>query len=97
MTSSNIVNCFAKARISKEQHKSAKFDDDDPFKDLQNIRKLDYFYLAGTTAEVVISTEENKVMNDSSGDDEEDDGEAVLGPYCSKASDARDALPVQYE
>ena len=37
---STIVNCFSKAGISKEQHKSALLDDD-PFKDLQEqIEKL---------------------------------------------------------
>ena len=43
--------------------------------------KLGDFYLACTTAEVVISTDKNKVMNGSSGDDD-----VVLGPVCPKAS-----------
>ena len=47
-----IVNCFAKAGISKDQQKSAQSDDNDPFKDLQNqIEKLGEFYTSGTTAE----------------------------------------------
>ena len=39
---STIVNCFAKAGISKDQQKSAQSHDNDPFRDLQNqIEKLD--------------------------------------------------------
>ena len=57
---SAIVNCFAKARISKDQQKSAQLDDDDPFRDLQNqIEKLGDFYPPGTTAEDVVSADEN--------------------------------------
>ena len=42
---STIINCFAKAGISKGQQKSAQLDDDDPFKDLQNqIEKLGDLY-----------------------------------------------------
>ena len=33
---STIINCFAKAVISKDQQKSAQSDDDNPFRDLQN-------------------------------------------------------------
>ena len=55
---STIVNCFAKAGISKDQQKSAKSDDDDPFRDLQNqIKKLGEFYPPGTTAEDVVSAD----------------------------------------
>ena len=85
---STIVNCFAKAGISKDQQKSAKSDDDDPFRDLQNqIKKLGEFYPPGTTADVV-SADENvvctvplltdeeltDVMNNENGDDA-DNGE----------------------
>ena len=41
---STVINCFAKAGISKGQQKSAQSDDQDPFKDLQNqIGKLGGF------------------------------------------------------
>ena len=57
---STIVNCFAKAGISNDQQNSAQLDDDDPFKDLQNqIEKLGDFYPPGTTAEDIISADEN--------------------------------------
>ena len=57
---STIVNCFAKARISKDQQKSGQSDDDHPFRDLQNqIEKLGDFYPPGTTAEDVVSADEN--------------------------------------
>ena len=53
---SSIVNCFAKAGISKDQQKSVQSDDNDPFRDLQNhIEKLGEFYPLGTTAEDVVS------------------------------------------
>ena len=87
---STIVNCFAKAGISKDQQKSAQSDDDMPFRDLQNqIKKLGDFYPPGTTAEDVVSADENvmstvplltneelieEVMNAANGDDA-DDGE----------------------
>ena len=79
-----IVNCFAKAGISKDQQKSAKSDDDDPFRDLQNqIKKLGEFYPPDTTAEDVVSGDKNVVctvplltdeelieeMNNEKGDD----------------------------
>ena len=42
MKTSTIVNCFAKAGISKDRQKSAQSHDDDPFRDFQNqIEKLD--------------------------------------------------------
>ena len=82
---STVVNCFAKAGISKDQQRSAQSDDDDPFKDLQNqIEKLGDFYPTGTTVEDVISADENvmstepllsdeelieEVMNAANGDD----------------------------
>ena len=84
-----IVNCFAKTGISKDQQKSAQSDDDDPFRDLQNqIEKLGEFYPPGTTAEDVVSADENVVctvplltdeelieeMNNENGDDA-DNGE----------------------
>ena len=80
----NIVNCFAKAAISKDQQESAQSDDDDPFRDLQNqIEKLGEFYPPGTTADDVLSADENVVctlpllidkelieeMNNENGDD----------------------------
>ena len=69
---STIVNCFAKAGISKDQQKSAKSDDDDPFRDLQNqIKKLGEFYPPGTTAENVVSADENVVCTVPSLTDEE--------------------------
>ena len=89
MKTSTIVNCFAKAGISKDQQKSAQPDDDDPFRDLQNqIEKLGEFYPPGTTAEDVVSADENVVctvplltdeelieeMNNENGDDA-DNGE----------------------
>ena len=59
---STIINCFAKAVISKDQQKSAQSDDDNPFRDLQNqIEKLGGFYPPGTTAEDVVSADENVV------------------------------------
>ena len=62
MKTSTIVNCFAKAGISKDLQKSAQSDDDDPFRDLQNqIKKLGEFYSPGTTAEGVVSADENVV------------------------------------
>ena len=89
---STIVNCFAKARISKDQQKSGQSDDNHPFRDLQNqIEKLGDFYPPGTTAEDVVSADENvmstvplltdeelieEVMNAAYGDDA-DDGEDV--------------------
>ena len=52
--------CFAKAGTSKDQQKSAQSDDDDPFRDLQNkIEKLIDFYPPGTTAEDIVSADEN--------------------------------------
>ena len=36
---STIINCFAKAGISKDQQKPAQSDDNDPFRDLQNHMK----------------------------------------------------------
>ena len=63
MKTSAIINCFAKAGISKDQQKSARSDDDeDPFRDLQNlIEKLGEFYPPATTAEDVVSVDENVV------------------------------------
>ena len=62
MNASTIDNCLAKAGISKDQQKSAQSDDDDPFRDLQNqIEKLGEFYPPGTTAEDVVSANENVV------------------------------------
>ena len=84
-------HCFEKAGISKDQQKSAQSDDDDPFRDLQNqIEKLGEFYPPGTTAEDVVSADENVVctvpllkdeeliedMNNENGDDA-DNGEDV--------------------
>ena len=47
---STIVNCFAKAGISKNQQKSAQSDYNDPLRDLQNqIEKLVEFYPNFTT------------------------------------------------
>ena len=82
--------CFAKAGTSKDQQKSAQSDDDDPFRDLQNqIKKLGDFYPPGSTAEDVVSADENvmstvpslrdeelieEVMNAANGNDA-DDGE----------------------
>ena len=61
MKTSAIVNCFAKAGISKDQQKSA-LSDDDPFRDLQNqIEKLGEFYPPDTTAEDVVSGDKNVV------------------------------------
>ena len=86
---STVVNCFAKAGISKDQQASAQSDDDDPFKDLQNqIEKLGDFYPPGTTVEDVISADQNvmstepllsdeelieEVMNAANGDDGDED------------------------
>ena len=79
-----IINCFAKAGISKDQQKPAQSDDNDPFRDLQNqMKKLGEFYPPGTTAEDVVSADENgvctvplltdevliKEMNNENGDD----------------------------
>ena len=56
MKTFTIVNCLAKAGISKDQQKSAQSDGDDPFKDLLNqIEKLGKFYPPGTAAEDVVS------------------------------------------
>ena len=86
---STIVNCFVKAGISEDQQKSAQSDDNDPFRDLQNqIEKLGEIYPPGTTAENVVSADENVVctvplltdeelieeMNNEKGDDA-DNGE----------------------
>ena len=86
---STIVNCFVKAGISEDQQKSAQSDDGDPFRDLQNqIEKLGEIYPPGTTAEDVVSADENVVctvplltdeelieeMNNENGDDA-DNGE----------------------
>ena len=86
---STIINCFAKAGISKDQQKSSQSDDDDPFRDLQNqIEKLGEFCPPVTTAEDLISAGENVVctvplltdeelieeMNNENGDDA-DNGE----------------------
>ena len=86
---STIINCFAKAGISKDQQKSSQSDDNDPFRDLQNQSgKLGEFYPPVTTAEDVISAGENMVctvplltdeelieeMNNENGDDA-DNGE----------------------
>lgn len=86
-----VVNCFAKAGISKDQQASAQSDDDDTFKNLQNqIEKLGDFYPPDTTAEDVISADQNvmstepllsdeelieKVMNAANGDDGDEDGD----------------------
>ena len=90
---STIVNCFAKAGISKDQQKSAQLDDSDPFRDLQNqIKKLGEFYPPGSTAEDVVSADENVLctvplltdeelieeMNNEDGDDA-DSGEGDDG------------------
>ena len=85
MKTSTIVYCIAKAGISKAQQKSAQSDDDGrPFRDLQNqIEKLWEIYPPGTTAEDVVSADENVVctvplltdeelieeMNNENGDD----------------------------
>ena len=76
--------CFTNAGILKDQQKSAQSGDDDPFRDLQNqIEKLGEFYPPGTTAEDVVSADENVVcivplltdeelieeMNNENGDD----------------------------
>ena len=86
---STIVNCFAKAGISKDQQISAQSDDDDPSRDLQNqIEKHGEFYPPGTTAEDDVSADKNVVctvplltdeelieeMNNENGDDA-DNGE----------------------
>ena len=55
------------------------------------IGKLGDFYHAGTTTEVVISTDKNEVMNGSSGNDE------MMGMLCWAQfvlKLVRDALPV---
>ena len=57
---STIVNCSAKAGISKDQQISTQSDDGDPFRDLQNqIEKLGDFYPLGTKAEGFVSADEN--------------------------------------
>ena len=64
MKTSTIVNCFAKAGISKDQQKSAQSDDDDPLRDLQNqIEKLAEFYPPGTTAEDVVVADDSSFTN----------------------------------
>ena len=87
---STIVNCFAKAGISKDLQKSAQSNGDDPFRDLQNqIEKLVEFYPPGTTAEDAVSADESVVctiplltdeelieeMNDENGDDADNEEE----------------------
>ena len=73
-------------------------------------KKLSDFYPPGTKTEDIISPDENlmntvpsltdeelieEVMNGSNdGHEKDDDGDAVLGPVCPKASDVRDALQV---
>ena len=57
--SSTILNCFAKAGISKE-HQNCTKNDDNPFTVLQNqIKKLGDFNPPDTTAEDVISADKN--------------------------------------
>ena len=61
---STVVNCFAKAGISKKQQNAALEDDDDPFKELQKqMDKLAVcapnFFPDGITAEDVISADDN--------------------------------------
>ena len=84
-----IVNCFVEEWILKDQQKSALPDGDDTLKDLQNqVKKLGDFYPLDTTAEDVISTEENlmitaplltnealieEVMNAENADDADDE------------------------
>ena len=61
-----------KAGISKEQQKIAQSDDDNPFRNLQNqLKKLGEFYPPGTTAENVVSADENVVCTVPSLTDEE--------------------------
>ena len=70
--SCTIVNCFAKAGISKDQQKIALSDEDNSFRNLQNqIKKLGEFYPPGTTAENVVSADENVVCTVPSLTDEE--------------------------
>ena len=104
-------NCFAKAGISKDQQKSARSDDDDPFKDLQShIEKLGDFYPVGTTAKDVNSGDKNamitvhllkKVMNaanaDDADDEENDDDGTVLDPVCPKVTDVRGEVQVLHD
>ena len=88
---STIINYFAKAGISKEQQKSAQLDDDDPFKDLQNqIEKFGDFYPPGTTAEVVISADENVMSTVPLLTDEELIEEVMNGGNTDDGDDEED-------
>ena len=108
---STIVNCFSKAGISEDQQISAQADDDDPFKALQSqIQKAGDLYLPGTTAEDIISADENvmstaPLLSDDdlieealNGDEEEeDDDDTSPEPVCPKAGEIREALMILHD
>ena len=64
--SETIVNCFAKAGISKEKQSEALLDAEDPFKDLQEeLDKLSvhapHFFPEGTCANDVVSADDSVI------------------------------------